>query len=179
MGSGQKDKRTIDETLLIPILEDGKRLYHYTSAAGLQGICGGEFWVTERSFLNDIMEFQVATQIFCEVIDRHMANKTRAEKLKKKVCDEIDRLNTPGMLGEEVAYSGDYVISFSLDNDSILMWSEYSDFYGYCMEFDGEELIETFQSNDSYSFLHGQVVYDHDEQVKFIENTLEMEIMNH
>lgn len=107
MGSGQKDKRTIDETLLIPILEDGKRLYHYTSAAGLQGICGGEFWVTERSFLNDIMEFQVATQIFCEVIDRHMANKTRAEKLKKKVCDEIDRLNTPGMLGEEVAYSGD------------------------------------------------------------------------
>lgn len=93
------------------------------------------------------MEFQVATQIFCEVIDRHMANKTRAEKLKKKVCDEIDRLNTPGMLGEEVAYSGDYVISFSLDNDSILMWSEYSDFYGYCMEFDGEELIETFQSN--------------------------------
>ena len=127
MGSGQKDKRTIDETLLIPILEDGKRLYHYTSAAGLQGICGGEFWVTERSFLNDIMEFQVATQIFCEVIDRHMANKTRSEKLKKKVCDEIDRLNTPGMLGEEVAYSGDYVISFSLDNDSILMWSEYSD----------------------------------------------------
>lgn len=179
MASGQKDKRTIDETLLIPILEDGKRLYHYTSAAGLQGICSGEFWVTERSFLNDIMEFQVAIQIFCEVIDRHMSNKTRAEKLKKKVCDEIDRLNTPGMLGEEVAYSGDYVISFSLDNDSILMWSEYSDFYGYCMEFDGEELIETFQSNDSYCFLHGQVVYDHDEQVKIIEKTLEMEILNH
>lgn len=100
--------KTIDETLLIPVLEEGGKLYHYTSAAGLQGICGGEFWVIERSFLNDIMEFQVATQIFCEVLDKHMANKVCAEKLKKKVCDEIDRLNRPGMLGEEVAYSGDY-----------------------------------------------------------------------
>ena len=57
-----------------------------------------------------------------------MKNKERAEKLKKKTCDEIERLTKPGMLGEEVAYSGDYVISFSLDNDSILMWSEYSVF---------------------------------------------------
>lgn len=171
--------KTIDETLLIPVLEEGGKLYHYTSAAGLQGICGGEFWVTERFFLNDIMEFQVATQIFCEVLDKHMANKVCAEKLKKKVCDEIDRLNRPGMLGEEVAYSGDYVISFSLDNDSILMWSEYSDFYGYCMEFDGDELIEMFHGNNRYSFLHGQVVYDHDEQLRIIEKTLEMEILNH
>lgn len=62
--------KTIDETLLIPILGKGKKLYHYTSAAGLQGICSGEFWVTERSFLNDTMEFQVATKIFCEVIDK-------------------------------------------------------------------------------------------------------------
>lgn len=179
MASGQKDKRIIDETLLIPILEDGKRLYHYTSAAGLQGICGGEFWVTEKSFLNDIMVFQVATLIFCGVINKHMANRICAEKLKKKVCDEINRLNRPGMLREEIAYSCDYVISFSLDNDSILMWSEYSDFYGYCMEFDGRELIDVFQSNDSYRFLHGKVVYDHNEQVEIIEKTLEMEILNH
>ncbi len=33
--------KTIDETLLIPILGKGKKLYHYTSAAGLQGICSG------------------------------------------------------------------------------------------------------------------------------------------
>lgn len=175
----KKTLRTIDETLLIPILEDGRKLYHYTSAVGLQGICGGEFWVTERSFLNDIMEFQVATQIFCEVIDKHMTNIEKAEKIKKKICDEVERLSRPGMLGEDIAYSGDYVISFSLDNDSILMWSEYSDFYGYCMEFDGNELIKIFQNSDDYRFLHGQVVYDHNEQVKIVEKTLEMEIINY
>lgn len=98
-------------------MKKGESYTIYTSAAGLQGICGGEFWVTERFFLNDIMEFQVATQIFCEVLDKHMANKVCAEKLKKKVCDEIDRLNRPGMLGEEVAYSGDYVISFRIKNE--------------------------------------------------------------
>lgn len=48
-----RKKKTIDETLLIPILESGRKLYHYTSAMGLQGICKGEFWVTERNFLND------------------------------------------------------------------------------------------------------------------------------
>ena len=171
--------KTIDETLLIPILGKGKKLYHYTSAAGLQGICSGEFWVTERSFLNDTMEFQVATKIFCEVIDNHMKNKERAEKLKKKTCDEIERLTKPGMLGEEVAYSGDYVISFSLDNDSILMWSEYSDFYGYCMEFDFEKLVAEIQKKTSYELLHGQVIYDHKEQVSIIEKTIENEIIRH
>ena len=31
----KKTLRTIDETLLIPILEDGRKLYHYTSAVGI------------------------------------------------------------------------------------------------------------------------------------------------
>ena len=108
-----------------------------------------------------------------------MKNKERAEKLKKKTCDEIERLTKPGMLGEEVAYSGDYVISFSLDNDSILMWSEYSDFYGYCMEFDFEKLVAGIQKKTSYELLHGQVIYDHKEQVSIIEKSIENEIIRH
>ena len=31
---------------------------------------------------------------------------------------------------------GSYVISFCTSGDSLLMWSEYSDFMGYCMEFE-------------------------------------------
>lgn len=37
--------KTIDEHLLIPVLEKGDKLYHYTSAVGFYGICNGEFWV--------------------------------------------------------------------------------------------------------------------------------------
>lgn len=47
---------TIDDTSLIPVLSAGDKLYHYTSAAGMQGICGGEFWITESNFLNDSTE---------------------------------------------------------------------------------------------------------------------------
>ena len=114
-------------------MKKGESYTIYTSAAGLQGICGGEFWVTERFFLNDIMEFQVATQIFCEVLDKHMANKVCAEKLKKKVCDEIDRLNRPGMLGEEVAYSGDYVISFRIISGNPRQFNYRDESAGLCI----------------------------------------------
>ena len=123
------------------------------------------------------MEFQVATQIFCEVIDKHISNTECAKKLKKKVCDEIERKNRPGMLGEEVAYGGEYVISFCLDADSILMWSEYSDFYGYCMEFDCEQLINTI-CHKSYDFIHGQVIYNHEEQIDIMEKTIEKEFFD-
>lgn len=43
----------IDEQIMIPVLSKGDKLYHYTSVAGLKGIVGKEFWITEAHFLND------------------------------------------------------------------------------------------------------------------------------
>lgn len=43
-------KKDTDEYILTE-LEEGDTLYHYTSAEGLQGILGGEFWITESRFL--------------------------------------------------------------------------------------------------------------------------------
>lgn len=146
---------TIDEHLLIPVLEQGEKLYHYTSAAGFHGICNGEFWITESGFLNDFTEFHVATDIFCEVIDNHVHNKQTCDAIKTKVITEIDRLNRCPKIGESVAYGGDYVISFSLDYDSTLMWSEYSDFLGYCLKFDFEKLFNSFDKKSIIQ--HGQV----------------------
>lgn len=56
-------KKDIDDYLLTK-QEEGDILYHYTSAEGLQGILGGEFWITESRFLNDITEFHIATDVF-------------------------------------------------------------------------------------------------------------------
>ena len=66
-----KDSNTIDDTLLIPVMETGGKLYHYTSATGLKGICERSFWVTEHGFLNDSMEFQVSTDVFDEILEKH------------------------------------------------------------------------------------------------------------
>jgi len=143
----------IDDMIYVPVLRPGDKIYHYTSAAGLQGICEKEFWVTEHHFLNDPSEFQIATEVFCEVLETHISNQVIREKLQNTLRENAIQLDTPGKLGEKIAYSGDYVISFCLDADSLLMWSEYSDFMGYCMEFDFKELIDSFEKK---VLLHGQ-----------------------
>lgn len=165
--------KTIDDTLLIPVLQNGDKLYHYTSAAGLKGICEGEFWVTEHGFLNDFMEFQVATDVFCEVLDRHMKNKTLCAKIQEKVRNEVVRLQTPGLsVADKIAYGGDYVISFCCDYDSPIMWSSYSDFAGYCIQFDFEKLVNLFEEKYRNKFIHGKVIYNHEQQVHLLEDTI-------
>ena len=52
----------------IPAIEEGNNVYHYTSAEALMGICRKEFWVTERHFLNDKLEFQIGTSTVLEVL---------------------------------------------------------------------------------------------------------------
>lgn len=171
-----KTTNTIDDTLRIPVLSAGEKLFHYTSAEGLKGICEGEFWVTERGFLNDFTEFQIATGIFKEVLDKHMKNKQLCEQIKNKVVHEVDRLQDSGLKEGEVAYSGEYIISFCLDGDSPLMWSEYSDFTGYCLEFDFDKLCNSF--SNARLFLHGMVIYDHDMQMQLMEEAIEHEFLN-
>ena len=131
MMTENKTNKTIDDELLIEILGKGDKLYHYTSAKGLKGICDGEFWITERGFLNDTMEFHVATDIFCEVIANHISDTTLCNKIQESVREEVNQSQEPRLDAEDkVAYTGDYVISFSLDYDSPLLWSSYSDYVG-------------------------------------------------
>lgn len=47
------------------------------------------------------------------------------------------------------------------------------------MEFDFEKLVAGIQKKTSYELLHGQVIYDHKEQVAIIEKTIENEIIRH
>lgn len=162
----------------VPQLGVGDKLYHYTSVEGLKGICDGEFWITEKNFLNDYTEFQIAADIFREVLDRHMRNKVKCEAIANKVIAEINRGKTPGLDSEdEIAYYGDYIISFCLDGDSPLLWSEYSGFTGYCMQFDFEKLLHSFVSDKNY-IRHGRVIYNHDIQVSLIENVIKKQFFD-
>ena len=86
-------------------MEEGDTLYHYTSAEGLQGIFGGEFWITESRFLNDISEFHVATDIFIEVIERNINNVTTKEKIKDAIYEELNLLMCNDEMLDEKSYS--------------------------------------------------------------------------
>lgn len=151
-------------------------LYHYTSAEGLVGILNGEAWVTERHFLNDPSEFSVATDVFLEVAEKHIHDKERLARFRKAILNEAARCERFGELGEDLAFSGYYVMSFCLEDDSALLWSEYSDFQGYCLGVELGSLIDSFGANRIY--MHGKVIYDHDVQVELIEKVVQGEYID-
>lgn len=162
-------------TYFLNALKKGDTLFHYTSAEGLLGILGGEFWITESQFLNDVTEFHVATDVLMEVLERNIKDINKKETLKRATNGQIKRFNdSDGSFyenPESYEHLGYYVISFCLDKDSILMWSEYSDFCGYCIEFDFDKLIHSFSC--SITIKHGKVIYNHEEQVAILEKIIE------
>ena len=165
--------KTIEDNLLTPSLKEGDKLYHYTSANALKGILEGEFWVTERGFLNDSMEFHVATDVFCEVLENHMNNKELCTIIQSKVRDEVVRLQTTALsVSDNHAYDGYYVISFCQDYDSPLMWSSYANYSGYCIQFDFMKLVKLFEETYKKTLMHGPVIYKHENQILLIEDTI-------
>lgn len=169
----------LDRTIFIPQLSEGDKIFHYTSAAGIQGISNGEFWVTEKSFLNDYTEFQVATDAFCEMLKLHMKDKRKCRVIQKKVRDEVNYLQETSLTTESrLSYDGDYVISFCLEDDSPLMWSSYSDHAGYCIQFDYNKFKKAIYKNFKWSCFDGRVIYNRTEQIECLERTIKKEFFD-
>ena len=165
----------IDDFIKIPQLNNNDRLFHYTSAAGVKGITDGEFWITESHFLNDSTEFTIGTDICMEILEKHMRNPRRLLYAKDLLMEQMRKYYREEQ-EDTVSGSaeGSYVISFCTSGDSLLMWSEYSDFMGYCMEFEYGKLKETFQEHcgNDCTLFDGKVIYDHDEQIELLEDTI-------
>lgn len=62
-----------------------------------------------------------------------------------------------------------YVVAFSKQNNNSLLWAEFTDFRGYCLEFDYEKIVEGFRHR---VFLHGTVIYDEEEQMNGLLESL-------
>lgn len=159
----------------VPVLASGQSVFHYTSAEGLAGIASGEFWVTERHFLNDRSEFSVGTEVVLSVIRSHLGSSTECNRFCQALENEINRLESFGDLEDETAFFGDYVISLCLDRDNPLLWSEYSDFQGYCLEFDFDKLTASFEERGL--LFHGKVIYDRCEQEQIVEQVIMGDIL--
>ena len=59
--------------------------------------------------------------------------------------------------------------AFSKQNNNSLLWAEFTDFRGYCLEFDYEKIVEGFRHR---VFLHGTVIYDEEEQMNGLLESL-------
>ena len=170
-----QDTRYMDAWIHVPLCKKGEKLYHYTTAEGVRGIVENrEFMATKSDFLNDKLEFQYAVEVMERLTKKYIVQASLRKRFFSKLKQEIDRL---GIITPVCDVEGDchteglsfYVVAFSKLQNNALLWAEFTDFKGYCLEFDYMKLVEGFQHR---VFLHGTVIYDEEEQMNGLLESL-------
>ena len=170
-----QDTRYMDAWIHVPLCKKGEKLYHYTTAEGVRGIVENrEFMATKSDFLNDKLEFQYAVEVMERLTEKYIVHASLQERFFSRLKQEIERM---GIITPVCDVEGDchmeglsfYVVAFSKLQNNALLWAEFTDFKGYCLEFDYTKLVEGFQHR---VFLHGTVIYDEEEQMNGLLESL-------
>ena len=169
-----QDTRYMDAWIHVPLCRKGEKLYHYTTAEGIRGIVENrEFMATKSDFLNDKLEFQYAIEVMERLTEKYIVNEPLRKRFFCGLKKEIDRLGIITPACDDHACSENslsfYVVAFSKLQNNALLWAEFTDFKGYCLEFDYTKLVEGFQHR---VFLHGTVIYDEKEQMNGLLESL-------
>lgn len=146
--------------LYIAQMEKDEKIYHYTTIDALISIVSRkELWVTKWDYLNDIDEFKVALDVCVTVL--------KEEKVKSEVIQDVEKCVTESIHGNGLSNSY-YICSFSRDEDSQLLWSNYSNYDGVNLEID----FAKFRENLNHNMLwHGLVNYDFELQKECLKKT--------
>lgn len=156
-----------NDMLYIEQMEKGEKLYHYTTIDVLINIVSKKvFWVTKWDYLNDIDEFRVALEACVNVL--------KEEKIKPEIIQTIvDSVNKE--LHKSSCLHDYFVLSFSCDKDSQLLWSNYSNYDGVNLEIDFAEFKESLNQKIMW---HGLVNYDFKSQIECLRKTFYDEFIN-
>jgi len=132
------------------ILNDGS-IYHYTSIEGLKGILEeNAIWLTHYEFFNDPDEL--------------------------KYCNRGEKRNITNLIVEQMPVNKiPMIVSFSEEADSYSLWSNYTNHFGYNIEFDVRKLRRNFYEFKECKgsewidlFIEGKMIYDPDIRKKII-----------
>ena len=153
--------------LPIPKCRAGERIYHYTDLGALKGIVmNHSFWVTKSDFLNDKFEFYYAFKVIQKVCAKVIPNSQNRKILTRMLKERMEFFH--GSMTDQIL-SGWYILSFSKAKDSLLLWTEFAQSQGYCLEFDYKCLTRGIPDG---IHLDGSVIYDKKKQQELVENTL-------
>jgi hypothetical protein len=136
-------------------------LYHYTNIEALNGILStGSFMVSKSSFLKDPSEVSFVKDIIrdigIEFMDEAEINKMDFYNSLIKSMDELQQLFPL------------YILSLTEEQDSLVLWSSYSDFEGYNIGID----IKNINFSKDLFCLSGKVIYDKDTQKEMIKEII-------
>ncbi len=136
-------------------------LYHYTKCRGVQGILRDKsFFATKSDFLNDTNEVRYTLALTREVLGEFPALKSNDTLM--------ERLS---VTAEEMKRQCYYVLSFSVEADSITLWSEFGNNTGYNLEFKSGELLDMIRRTRKISY-HGLLIYSRKTQRDIIRELL-------
>ena len=108
------------------------------------------------------MEFQYAVEVMERLIERYIVNTDLRMQFSAKLKAEIDRIGIissahAALDEDEMSF---YVVAFSKQNNNSLLWAEFTDY---------EKIVEGFRHR---IFLHGTVIYDEEEQMNGLLESL-------
>lgn len=155
---------------------DGVKVYHYTNINALYEILEKKsLRLTNSEFLNDREEILYSIGIIEKIY----------ETLDKKYMN-INLLKR--MIEQSLKYK--FILSFSINKDSIALWGNYTNFEGYNIEMNMQEVFETaskrryisiINSNEEAYYLEncldsksfGKVIYDVEKQKVILKELIE------
>ena len=157
----------IDEIIKIPIKENGE-IFHYTSAEALNGMLSNdEIWATDSNFLNDKGELKYTYNLFNECFIDKMVHVNSRDKLRR----ELERLIASSLDYDDKPWEW-YIISFSLTNDNLALWSEFSNPVGYALGVDVSTFTKALENSFSL-VVQGKVQYNRKKQIELLKYGLD------
>lgn len=146
------------------------KIYHYTNAQAIYSILAkkensvGSLWATSSLFMNDPQELLFCKNFIVNRIDEYEMNNLKYKEalvaLKNWVVNQWEAHHQ-------------FILSFSLNPDSLSLWNRYGNNDGYNIEFDHEKLLSLIKSNKNLFFFgSGQVLYNPKEQIRIIDDLI-------
>ena len=149
--------------------------YHYTNCDNLISIIqNNELWLSNIEYLNDKLEIKYSIEVFKEALNKSEINQDNRNEFLKSFIDNKKKVTRCI-----------YVLSLSMDGDSLNTWNNYGKNDGYNIGFDKNKFIDYVINNkllikdksnnvqkDEYIVNFGNVLYDRTKQVEYFKSIL-------
>lgn len=147
-----------------------KTLYHYTNAAGFQGIVSSQrLWATYVPFLNDSQEHRYACALLEQLISQRLAQSTDVmlSSFYRQIEGSIATL-TKGLYRH-------FVACLCTRNDLLSQWRGYGPSGGFSLGFDRASFSgELYNNNHERHFRLRKVIYDQKQQLMILDGFLQL-----
>lgn len=145
------------------------KLFHYTNAAGAEGIISSSsLWATEIRYLNDYSELKTATNVIRSILQHTRSDSDLPNQRAATFVEMLDR----HIIGFDFVKSI-CVASLSAEPNMLSQWRAYAPRNGYALGFDAGGLISKARSQD---FLLIRCTYDQDEKAMLLHHLVNQAI---